>query len=263
MLAIGISLLGTSLVISGGSKLTQAITPSVEVTNPMVEMNKEVPNGQVIKPRIRKSSVVKTYSVDPSRTLLLTEQVGENMDKMAQDVTRLASESNSPIYILIDSPGGSVFHGATLVSAIEASKAPVYTVCLRICASMAFVIHQFGHKRLMVKRSALMSHDAFGGARGDVSRMKSMVGFIDRFIQKDSALIAKRAGMTFDAYYNEIMRDMWLDADDAIDRGFADEIVVVEGMDTLDGGGMPFSLHYNSPEGDDSRSELIYKIQYR
>ncbi len=54
MLAIGISLLGTSLVISGGSKLTQAITPSVEVTNPMVEMNKEVPNGQVIKPRIRK-----------------------------------------------------------------------------------------------------------------------------------------------------------------------------------------------------------------
>ena len=81
--------------------------------------------------------------------------------------------SPEPMYVFIDSPGGSVLSGAQIISAIQAAKGPVNTLCVGICASMAAMIHQFGTNRLVLDRSFLMFHPASGGAEGEVDKMYS------------------------------------------------------------------------------------------
>ncbi len=185
----------------------------------------ETNNSPTVSDVVAKTIKIRSIQPDPSRVVSLTGEIGTNVDAIVQQLQRLSKESDEPIYLLIDSPGGSVIHGSTVVSAIESSSAPVYTVCMRICASMAFIIHQYGHKRMMVNRAVLMSHDASGGAQGDMSRMKSLIDFLHKYIERNSAFIANRAGMKLVDYKSEIMRDMWLDAISATERNFNDQIV--------------------------------------
>lgn len=105
---------------------------------------------------------VKYLNLVEDQTVEIYGEINESSEAIAQKITSLAAKGK-PIYLLINSPGGSVMDGALIISAIEASKAPVYTICTQLCASMAALIHQYGHTRYMVDRSILMFHPAAGG----------------------------------------------------------------------------------------------------
>jgi len=170
---------------------------------------------------------VSTVVLNESRTILIEGIILQNAVKAAQEIKKLSRTSKEPITILINSPGGSVFHGAALVSAMEASQAPVNTVCLGLCASMAAVIHQHGHSRQMVDRSVVMFHDAAGGAQGYLPHMLSRLNVVNRIVGKMSNAIAKKAGLTQEAFQALEHTELWLDAEDATARKFNDKIVSV------------------------------------
>lgn len=217
-----------------GLLLLSGVTRKVEDVQSELFNSREEPKVTELSSEGEKVSSfkLKYIKLPLERTLILKDEVNEtSVDFLTSKINKLSSEGRSPIYLLIDSPGGSVIHGATLLSAMEASKAPVNTVCLRICASMAFSIHQHGKNRYMLNRSVLMSHDASGGGSGRLSQIKSIIDFFDRFVSKDSMYVSKRAGLTYRAYRNEVMRDMWLDAEDALARRFTDRIVSLDKTD--------------------------------
>lgn len=135
------------------------------------------------------------------------------------------SEANRPTYLVIDSPGGSVFDGAQVISAIEASKTPVYTICTLLCASMGAMIHQYGAKRFMFDRSILMFHDASGGVQGSVPQMSSRLEFIRLYVTKMSSHIAARSKQDLNGFLLKMQREVWVDAEDAVAQGYADGIV--------------------------------------
>jgi ATP-dependent Clp protease protease subunit len=135
--------------------------------------------------------------------------------------------SSEPIFILIDSPGGSVIAGARLISAMQASRSKITTVCLSLCASMGFMIHQYGNERLALDRAILMSHPATVGYRGDVDRIASFIGTIQRFTNKMEAEIAKRMGITFDQYKQKIQNEYWVDSEDALKDKVIDGLVYI------------------------------------
>lgn len=168
---------------------------------------------------------IKTITVPADRAIVVVGEIGLNAVKASQELQLLNEESQDPVYIILDSPGGSVIDGNMLVSAIEASKAPVYTICHRMCASMAAVIHQYGKKRMMVDRSVLMFHPAAAGTQGTVEQMKSFSDFLNTYINKTERYIAKRAKMNYAAYKARIQLEIWTDAEDSTLEGFNDEIV--------------------------------------
>lgn len=153
--------------------------------------------------------------------------------KTAQDILKLGQTTGKPVYVLINSPGGSVLDGALIVSAIEASTVPVYTICEQMCASMAQIIHAYGTKRMMVDRSVLMAHPASGGVQGTLEQMNSRLSMIMRYVYKFDAYIAKRAGLSFEQYQPMTLVEKWVDAEDATALHFNDEIVSVM-IDTPD-----------------------------
>ena len=83
-----------------------------------------------------------------------------------------------PIEILINSGGGLIYSGITIISLIEQLKKQGYevtTVNTGICASMAFVISICGSKRCMYENAVYMYHDASSGTFGKLENMKDDV----------------------------------------------------------------------------------------
>lgn len=147
------------------------------------------------------------------------------MQTLTQEMKRLESISKDPIWLLIDSPGGSVIDGATLISQMESSKAPVFTVCTRVCASMAAMIHSYGTKRFSTDRALLMYHPAAGSASGQVNNMVSLLKTITRFVDKLNANVIKRSKINKDEFDKLVAYELWIDSEDALEKGLIDSIV--------------------------------------
>lgn len=137
------------------------------------------------------------------------------------------AKKNNHLYLLIDSPGGSVLDGAAIVSAMEASTAKIDTVCLSMCASMAFIIHQYGNKRYAIDRSVLMAHPASGGVQGTMEQMKARLDLFTRYVDKLDVLITKRVGLPFDSFKQLITSEFWVDSEDAFKANYVDGLVDV------------------------------------
>lgn len=197
-----------------------------DVWNKPVFNVKEKVNSAVIQNTPRKPLLSLEANDD---TVFLYGQVSEeNSETLSQKIIDLNSVRKTlPILLVIDSPGGVVFPGTKVISAIESSKRPLYTVCYGLCASMAAMIHQYGHKRYMTDRSVLMFHNAAGGANGELNKMISQLTFIDRFVGKMEAYIEKRAQLSHDQYVKMIDSELWIDADDSLTRHFSDQTVTI------------------------------------
>jgi len=177
--------------------------------------------------KLEKQKQVHNIKLDNNRTVYIEGEIDERAAKQAEQIKRLSYESKKPIFVLINSPGGSVIDGALIISAIEASPAPVYTVCTQICASMAAMIHQYGKERLMVNRAILMFHDAAGGVSGYFPHMISRLNVINRYVSKITNHVAARANVPYTELAAKMHEELWLDTEDAVQKGFADKIVNV------------------------------------
>ena len=108
---------------------------------------------------------------NPSRTLILSGEVDEDtVAELIQDIEDLNDfdedqESNivdyerSPIKLIINSMGGSVYDGFALIGIIEKSKTPVHTYCYGSAMSMALLILVSGHQRFGHRLSTYMYHE--------------------------------------------------------------------------------------------------------
>lgn len=175
---------------------------------------------------------LKRLNADPKRVVRLSGPIGGGLfgeDPNAHvipSLLELDSRSNEPIFLFIASPGGSVFQGNMIITAMEGLKSPVYTVCVRMCASMAAVIHQYGKQRYMINRATLMFHYASGGFDGEMNKIESLYNYVKRVLQKENAYISKRIGITPEQFHNMWQSDLWIDAEDAKANNLTDEVVV-------------------------------------
>lgn len=202
-------------------------------TTPKAESVKEV-TTQIVEQKATTETKtfkkkIKRVSLRPDNTLFLFEEVlPQNSNVLALTITTLDNGSSDPLYLLIDSPGGSVFAGAKVISAIEGSTRPVYTVCVGLCASMGAMIHSYGHKRLATDRSVLMYHPASGGFQGPLPRAKSLMGTVERYVNKMEINISRRSGMSSYDYEQHVLRDFWIDAEDSKQLNLVDDLVILD-----------------------------------
>lgn len=192
------------------------ITPSVPFSS-----------SESFKPTESKTKEIKTLLLNKNRTILLQEVVTYETERLADQILEMG-DSKEPIVILIDSPGGSVFSGEKIISAIESVKSEVYTVCVGMCASMAAIIHQYGSKRLATDRSVLMFHDAAGMVGGRLNEMLSILSMLKRKIDKSNHYIANRSKMSYDELVRLESSNFWIDAEDSIEKGLVDGLVRIK-----------------------------------
>lgn len=136
-------------------------------------------------------------------------------------------DSERDINLYLDSPGGNVSAGNSIIDVMEIISAPVATVNMGICASMAAVILACGEngKRRALKRSRTMIHQVSGGFEGDYTEMSIQIE--EAKIARNSLyeLLAEKTGKSFKQIEKDCDRDYWMAAQEAKEYGLIDSVL--------------------------------------
>lgn len=164
-----------------------------------------------------------------------SSSVGDVMQKLSE--LNKKGESTDPIYLVLQTPGGSVVSGLNLIEYMNSLRRPVFSVA-NFAASMGFHILENSPKRYITKYGTIMSHRASGGFQGDIpQQVKSRFKHITDLLEKmDEQVISRTAGKFNKKSYSELIRDeYWAVGSNAIADGFADEVVTLKCDESLDG----------------------------
>jgi ATP-dependent Clp protease protease subunit len=195
--------------------------------------NEEIINTPTVKEFVQNNTPpslnkleVKRIELDPNQVIMFNTQVDyQSVSLTISRLDELTAQGYNHVYIVLDSPGGSVIDGANLIAYMKASKIRIDTVCQGICASMAAQIHQAGKKRYMTDKSILMFHPAALRMGGKVEEMLNQIITIKKYVDRLDAEVAARAGIKYEVFKQMIVSELWVESVDAVEMGFADKIV--------------------------------------
>lgn len=138
----------------------------------------------------------------------------------------LKPKDRKPIILYINSPGGDVVEGFALVSAIEASSTPIYTVNLGQWSSMAFLIGIAGKKRFALPHSIFLLHDGTTFAIGSSTKVQDKAEFNKRYEKEITRKhVLKYTKITRKVYEKNLRKEFYMLTADALELGVIDKIV--------------------------------------
>jgi ATP-dependent Clp protease protease subunit len=169
---------------------------------------------------------------------LLKERIvlleGEVHDQMANLIVAqlLFLESENPdkdINLWINSPGGSVTAGMAIYDAMQFVAPDVNTIVMGQACSMGSLLAQAGAKgkRFILPNARHMIHQPSGGARGQATDMEIQVREILEMKRNLTQIYVDHnsVGKTYDELRQDMERDFFMSAEQAVAYGLADKVV--------------------------------------
>ena len=163
-----------------------------------------------------------------SRTVLL---FGEVSDRSAADIARrliaLDAESDKPIDMLVSSPGGHLESGDAIHDIIRFIGAPVNMIGTGWVGSAATHLYLAvpRARRFCLPNTRFLIHQPSGGAGGPASDIAIHAKEIIKARERIAQTIARETGKPLDSVLQDIERDRWLSAEEAIDYGLVGRII--------------------------------------
>ena len=139
-----------------------------------------------------------------------------------------AEDANKPLYIYINSPGGSVTCGIAVYDTMNYIKCGVSTICVGTAASMASFVLAGGDKgnRIALPHARIMIHQPEGGSQGQASEVLSESEEVLRIRRQVGRIYAEKTGQPLNRISRDLDRDQFLSAKEAKDYGLIDKIAV-------------------------------------
>jgi ATP-dependent Clp protease protease subunit len=164
------------------------------------------------------------------RILFLGSEVNDAVaNALVAQMLYLDSEDNSkPIYLYINSPGGSVTAGLAIYDTMQYVKSDVVTICVGLAASMGAFLLGAGTKgkRLALPHSRIMIHQPLGGtSQRQASDIEIEAKEILRIKDMLNHSMADMTGQTFEKIEKDTDRDYFLSAAEAKDYGLIDRVI--------------------------------------
>jgi len=175
------------------------------------------------------------------RIVFLNGEVNDQVSNAicAQLLFLEAEDPSADINFYINSPGGSVTAGLAMYDTMQYIKADVSTIVMGQAASMGSFLAQAGApgKRYLLPESRTMIHRVSSGTRGtsgsvhvqELEMEDAIRSFEEskRLNQRLTELYVRHntAGKQYDELFDTMKFDTFLSADDAVQNGFADEVV--------------------------------------
>ena len=162
------------------------------------------------------------------RLLWVAGGVDDRMSTVVQaQLMFLDSSDKTDITMHIDSPGGSVKSGLSMVDVMHYISCDIRTVNTGIAASMGSVLLGAGTKgkRSSLRFSKTMLHQTSGGAGGNIQDARINMIEWEKVNKILFELLGGFCGKSAEQVMNDAQRDLWLDAEQALEYGIIDEIV--------------------------------------
>ncbi|TRU84998.1 MAG: ATP-dependent Clp protease proteolytic subunit [Microcystis novacekii Mn_MB_F_20050700_S1] len=173
-------------------------------------------------------SIYSRLSVE--RILFLGQEVTDGLANalVAQMLYLDSEDPTKPIYLYINSPGGSVTAGMAIYDTMQYIKAEVVTICVGLAASMGAFLLASGSpgKRLALPHARIMIHQPMGGTgRRQATDIDIEAKEILRIRQQLNEIMANRTGQTIERIEKDTDRDYFLSAEEAVAYGLIDKVV--------------------------------------
>lgn len=164
------------------------------------------------------------------RVILLEGEVHDHMANLiVAQLLFLESEGDKAISMYINSPGGSVTAGMAIYDTMQFIKPEVNTIVMGQACSMGSLLAQAGEpgKRFILPNARHMIHQPSGGARGQATDMLIQVEEILEMKRNLTNIYVKHnsKGKTFEQLTQDMERDNFMSADQALAYGLVDQII--------------------------------------
>ncbi len=162
------------------------------------------------------------------RIIWVAGEVNDHMSTVVQaQLMFLDSIDHNDITMHIDSPGGSVKSGLSMVNVMDYIKSDIRTICTGMAASMGSVLLGAGTKgkRSSLEDSEIMLHQSSGGAVGNIQDAEITMVWWKRKNDRLFELLGEYCGKTAEQVKTDATRDLWLSAQEALSYGLIDEVV--------------------------------------
>ncbi|MCU0566784.1 MAG: ATP-dependent Clp protease proteolytic subunit [Oculatellaceae cyanobacterium Prado106] len=139
-----------------------------------------------------------------------------------------SDDQTKPIYIYINSPGGSVTAGMAIYDTMQHIKSEVVTICVGLAASMGAFLLAAGTKgkRVALPHSRIMIHQPLGGTgRRQASDIEIEAKQILRVRQELNELMAFHSGKSIEQIQKDTDRDYFMSAEEAREYGLIDRVI--------------------------------------
>lgn len=163
-----------------------------------------------------------------TRSLLLTGEINKEMaDKLIKDLLVLEAESQEPVKLYINSPGGDVDSGFAIYDMIRFVSCPVTIIGMGLVASAAALVLLAVplERRIGLPNSSYLIHQPLSEMKGNATDIEIHALQLEKIKAKINRMIAEATGKSLEKVAHDTDRDYWLDADDAVKYGLISRIV--------------------------------------
>ncbi len=153
--------------------------------------------------------------------------IGDDWDggvTAATFASQLKDITASEIALHINSPGGLVFDGIAIYSALLNHAATVNVFVDGIAASAASFVAMAGDAVVIEKPAKMMIHDANGLVIGNAADMREMADLLDEMSDTIAGIYSQKAGGTVETWRAAMRKESWYSAEDAVAAGLADRV---------------------------------------
>ena len=135
--------------------------------------------------------------------------------------------ADADISIYVNSPGGVITAGMAIYDTMQFVGCNVATYCIGQAASMAAVLLAAGTKgkRYVLPNSRILIHQPQGGARGTATDINIQAEEILRMRARLNEILAKHTGQSAQKIEDDVDRDRFMSAEEAVAYGLADQII--------------------------------------
>lgn len=147
------------------------------------------------------------------------------LENFLRDLDELSTKDSITIHI--NSAGGSLYAGVAIYNRLRALPANVITINDGLAASAASIIFQAGSTRKVNAGSSMMIHEAATMLIG-YYQTKDLKAEMKRLEAHNKTVIeayAEATGIDADTIKNALAKETWMTGQEAVDAGYADEVI--------------------------------------
>ena len=164
-----------------------------------------------------------------TRTILLSGEINRELSEsvIRQLLILEADDSEKPVWIYINSPGGEVDSGFAIYDMMRFITCPVYVLGVGLVASAAALIYVAVPKerRFALPDSTYLIHQPLASMKGVASDVEIYADKLNKIKAKINKIIADATGKNVEDVAKDTDRDYWLSAEEAVTYGLVSRVV--------------------------------------
>ena len=134
-------------------------------------------------------------------------------------------DDKADISLYLNTPGGIVSAGLGIYDTMQIISPKVNTICTGLAASMGSILLAAGEKRSILPHARVMIHQPLGGISGQASDILIGAEEIKKCRDELCNILAEHTKQPFDKVFQDMDRDHWFTAQEAMDYGLVDKIL--------------------------------------